>query len=396
MFPLTLFVAVVLLGSNHNAQQPQPPAPDFAADLRGRHPEIDVRPDYRGWFEGVRVGPWYETRMDADRRRTVVVQSEAGHKVFAAQVVMTATPTVQRTALVDLTALRQTRSEAIQMTAGRWATPRLRAARPVVEFRPDGTWTFSWEFEVNTGARIETYRLQDKVLQLKSVRDPELRRMNPPAPRTAARTMTSAAATAADPIAPDDLADNELHTLSLLAAEANGWTQGAATAQDKAFRIFRMVDDTYSYDATIAEIRNLTWADELTRDRNGRAGICDELAVVAVTYLRAIGIPARLKLMRWIDATGNGDSHEALEYYEDTAWRHMDIAFHTFNDPGIYRQNGLKQVMVMDVMQPLDSRWTGDAYGAPDVAGDRRLHSYYDFVVVPADYLGVRVPRYSF
>jgi hypothetical protein len=114
--------------------------------------------------------------------------------------------------------------------------------------------------------------------------------------------------------------------------------------------------------------------------------------VVAVTYLRALGIPARLKLLSWNDH-GKADAHEALEYFDGATWRHLDSLW-GFNSPGVYRARGMTDVLVMDADQPADSRFTGDSYGAPDVLDDGKLHPYSDLVLTP-EYPGSARPGYS-
>ena len=387
---LTAWMAVT------HVQEAPPPPHDSAADLRARHPEVEANDAFRSWRTLAQVGSWYETPLDAQRRRTVIVQDTAGDRVFAAQVLTPdsgrPTAAVRHTASVDLNERRQTRKEALTLLGDRVPVGRVQRTRPVVEFREDGSWQFSWQFQVEAGPKVEIYRLRDKALQLEGVRD-GLVPAPPVPPEADAGPGRAAASFGGMPTSDEFLASNELHHAQQFTAEAQAWVAHLLTSQERARRIYEQVSDTYSYDDGIPQIRNFTWSDLLTRDMNGRAGICDEFSVVAVTYLRAVGIPARLKLLSWKE-NGAAKAHQALEYFDGTTWRHLD-ALWGFNDPTIYRAKGMSEVRVMDADQPRDARFTGDAYGKPDVPGDGRLHPYFDFVLAPP-YPGSARSGYSY
>lgn len=193
----------------------------------------------------------------------------------------------------------------------------------------------------------------------------------------------------------DDMADNDLHTLSAFRQEAEAWTQGPLTISEKARRIGEQVSRTYSYDGSINMIADFTWRDTLTRDRNGRRGICDEYAVVQITCLRSIGIPARLKFLAWIDGAGKGVAHACLEFSDNGTWYHMDGLWNAFKDPGRYRQSGARNLTVMDADYPSDSRSDEPAWGTPDIRGDGLLYPYGDFIINPA-WPGNQRPGYSY
>ncbi len=193
----------------------------------------------------------------------------------------------------------------------------------------------------------------------------------------------------------DDMADNELHTTWALRQEAQTWTQGPLTISEKARRIGEQVGRTYAYDGSISLIGEFTWRDTLTRDRNGRRGICDEYAVVQITYLRSIGIPARLKFMIWTDNAGQAVGHACLEFSDSGTWFHMDGLWNAFKDPGRYRGSGARNLTVMDADYPTDSRSDQPAWGKPDVRGDGLLYPYGDFIISPA-YPGNSRPGYSY
>jgi transglutaminase-like putative cysteine protease len=191
----------------------------------------------------------------------------------------------------------------------------------------------------------------------------------------------------------DWLASNDLHAPHLFAAEANRWTTGARTVREKALRIAFNVSKSYSYDKTLPLITEFTWRDTLVRDRNGRRGVCDEYAVVQVSYLRSIRVPARLKHLTWM-RNGKLDVHTCVEFMDQGRWFHMDGLWNTFNNPGIYRARGASNVRVMDADYPLDSRSTRSSSGKPDPTGDGLLDPYLDFIISPA-YPGNARPGYS-
>lgn len=148
----------------------------------------------------------------------------------------------------------------------------------------------------------------------------------------------------------DWLAANDLHSPYLFKAEADGWTAGPLTVREKARRIAFNVSSTYRYDGSINLISEFTWRDTLVRDRNGRRGICDEYAVVQISYLRSILIPARMKFLIWT-TNGQGVGHACVEFLDQGRWIHMDGLWSAFDNPG------------RD--EPNDARSTTPAWGNP-------------------------------
>lgn len=346
--------------------------------LTARHPEIWNSADFKRWLNNRGVGPWYETPVN-DGTQTVVIQDPPGENVFAA--LITLSGQLQRTAAFNLTQTKQTRESARGAAqTGGIAPVNIIALRPVVEFLNEGKSRLLWEIEVDRGTKIETYRWSGG-----------------PVERNRSRSIDDKGAARNEPVKPgiaDDMANNELHHLPAFGIEAQAWIAGATTVQDKAKRIFDKVDQTYRYDSTIQHISEFTWADFLTRDRNGRRGICDEYAVVEISYLRSVNIPARLKFLIWYDGA-KWVGHAALEYSDNGTWRHMDALWRAFNNPARYRQSGATNVTVMDADYPLDSRYNGSAWGVPDVPGDAKLYPYGDFIISPA-YPGNARPGYSY
>jgi mRNA-degrading endonuclease toxin of MazEF toxin-antitoxin module len=365
------------------AQQNQPNRFAVQDDLAGRHPELLNNDDFKRWLTNNQLGPWHETAPEG-QTRTVIVQNAAGSRVFAATVAVDGSQ-VMRTADVDLTSTKQTRDQVrAAATDAKLQADRIVAIRPTVRFLPSAKAEVDWEIEVLTSPTlIQTYRFSGG-------------KLTPQATRTIRRDPAEYSKTAGDKVKPavaDDMADNELHHLPAFGLEAAAWVQGATTVQEKARRIFDKVRTTYVYDGNIVHISEFTWADYLTRDRNGRHGICDEWAVVEISYLRSVNVPARLKFLIWT-SSGKPVGHAALEYSDGGTWRHMDALWNAFNDPAVYRRSGANNVTVMDADYPLDSRYNGGAWGVPDVNGDGKLYPYGDFLINPA-YPGNGRPGYS-
>lgn len=369
-------------------QPPQARRSSFASDLRARHPEIVTDAEFRSWLDGTSVGPWYETRLDPQSRRKVVILDEAGRKVFAAQLALLGPrPTIERRARIDLAALGQTLAD-IQSLSGGWAPQAVGARRPVVDFQSDDRFEFAWEVDVVEPSRVRTFRLgKDKSFT-----------------PVGERSIKSPLLAAGPGSGTDDLAENDLHHPSAFAQEAAAWTAGSATIRDKAVQIFERMTldakhptDVYTYDGTITGIDTFTWSDVLTRHQNNRAGVCDELAVVAVTYLRSLGITARLKMLWWTE-TGYPDRvfHMAAEFADGSGtWRLIDPA-KKFISPDAYRKElQATNVTVSDATFPLDSRSSGNVGSVADPNGDGKLNPLGDFIIKPAPE-GIARPGYSY
>lgn len=355
--------------------------PSALADLKGRHPEVYENGTFRSWLTRNGIARWHEGATDSVRRRMVVIEGADDSYLFAAQVRLSAGPRdeLDRTQAIDTKGTLNERSKVVAAAKAfdrLQPTRQLHSLRPVITFTSKG-YTLRWEAEFLTGSTLARYEVQlPKSLKLMRQR------------------IVRKAAPSANPAIPppEELADNELHHLDAFRAEALAWTSGTTSVQEQAQRIYEQVRRTYSYDGTIVNIEEFTWSDLLTRDLNGRRGVCDEYAVVAVTYLRALGVPARLKFLVWKD-NGKEVAHAALEYRDGATWKHLD-ALWGFNDPGVYRKSGGVDVTVIDADYPLDARSTLPSWGIPDPTGDGRLNPYEDYVLSPK-YPGEKRPGYS-
>jgi hypothetical protein len=131
-----------------------------------------------------------------------------------------------------------------------------------------------------------------------------------------------------------------------------------------------------------------TDSDALTRARNG--GACDEKAVLLVTYLRSLGIPARMKFLRW--SRGNDQwAHACVEYVVKNTVHYLDPTLGFVDAPESYRGlvvDGYKvqDLKVVDVDWPADARSTTPVGAAqlPDSnSQDGRLNPWGDFCYSP-------------
>jgi hypothetical protein len=112
------------------------------------------------------------------------------------------------------------------------------------------------------------------------------------------------------------------------------------------------------------------------------AGACDEFAVLAVTALRAVGIPAQLKLLWW-KVGKNQFAHAAVEFRNaDGRWVPMDPTYDRFDEADAYRRKDkVKDVMVVDAKFPDDEVSAALFHKLPDPDGDGILHPYLDFTI---------------
>jgi hypothetical protein len=191
---------------------------------------------------------------------------------------------------------------------------------------------------------------------------------------------------------PDACATNEVHHPASLQDEARSLAGQTSSLDVLADRIAEGVANKFSYDSLTPGIKEFTWADDhIEKDLTGLYhGICDEYAVIAVSYLRALGVPARIIIITWnTNLLLNGvvfdkGAHAAVEYFDGTEWRHLDPTYGFARAPETYRNAGRKDVRVMIVDQPDDRRSSGMSFGLNDPAGDGKLNVYDDFIDRPA------------
>lgn len=362
------------------------------AILVGRYPELATSDDFQSWLRKNGGEFWHETPASADGHVNIVVQSLDRSQLYAARLkrrtgaeVSAFSSEVVRTTDFDLGRDGLTSRRALLSLSAKTngTEERVQAVRPVVDFDEEPP-RVRWEVELVTDDALATFAVgpRDEVKHL------------------ATFTLDSLSSVTFERPAPLDfpdndwLAENELHHPSLFREEALSIAEGANTVFDQAIQVCVHVRDNYSYDSSIKHIKTFTWADLLVRHQLKRRGICDELAVVQVSFLRALGIPAVLKFLCFTFG-GEVAAHACLEFLDSGRWIHMDAYNRVMNQPTIYRALGWKNITVMDASLPRDDRSNDSAWGVTDVTGDGKLNSYDDFILSPA-FPGERRPGYSY
>jgi transglutaminase-like putative cysteine protease len=128
-----------------------------------------------------------------------------------------------------------------------------------------------------------------------------------------------------------------------------------------------------------------TDSDALVRAR--KEGECDEKAVLLTTYLRAVGIPARMKFLRWT-RDGAEEQHACVEFIVCGVAYHLDPTRDQVCRPETYRKDPVdntlpKDVKVVDVDWPADARSHTAIDGLKDPDYDGRLNPWGDFCYSP-------------
>lgn len=361
--------------------------------ILGRYPELAQNKAFIKWLRTYGAQVWHETLPTEQGHVTVVVQSSARLNLFAALLLRDTSHLdrgilahkIVRTAEIDLVQHGLAPSLAVALArkeTGITNNNQIHALRPVVNFSSKEP-SVEWDVEVNDGKTIRHFKA-DALGQISSLNRAvlkPLKQLKPPADDLI-------------PPSSDELEENECHHLATWRATAQQMVGNATTPNDRAFAIWLGVRQRMLYDATITHISEFTWSDNLVINQNAWKGICDEWAVVQITLLRSLGIPAVMKFLIWQQGS-QGVGHACLEWSDNGTWRHMDALWSAFDNRARYRQSGATNVTVMDGSSPMDSRYTGLAWGVIDVSGDQKFYPYGDFIINPA-YPGNQRPGYSY
>lgn len=368
--------------------------------LLGRYPEVADSPVFIDWEAEHHPKLWHETRPNETGELDVVVQSEDGTSVYAAKLQRTVSKQATERELVHELIREHVFSASDMVTSPNLllATiladklerkPDVVAIRPMVDLAVESP-TFEWTIEVYEHSSTKLYAfdvdtnslgyrtIERSPHSLRKDKEIEIFRQEPN----------------------DWLASDECHHLTRWRSTAEEIIRGKTTVEDKAKEIFYAVREKMSYDGTIRHITKFTHSDNLVIDKYGWKGVCDEFAVVQITLLRAVGIPATLKFIsgrfpRDGGASYKRSAHACVEWRDGKTWRHMDALWNAFDNKNRYREKGVRSIKLMDATYPLDRRSTAPAWGVKDVSGDEKFHPYKDFILCPA-YPGERRPDYSY
>jgi transglutaminase-like putative cysteine protease len=356
--------AWLLLAGSYEAQTR--PEMDYRLTLAVTHPEIIKTAEYAAWP----LSGWSETR--ATTQQTVVLHAPGPRDIAAKLVyelkVSGKSKTVLQVVPFSTKTLRRSKAAAVRELAAYIKTPVIAAtatfdlssARPII-----------WELET---APTQTYRVaagaQPMLITPKQLVIAASDRVCIPGDVDAASKR------------------NDLH-------HADGVTvfQKARELTDHLADLNEKVE--HLCDAVFEQIpwknRDLddifTDSDQLVLARE--FGICDEKAVVLVSYLRAIDIPARMKILRWTRAKKEW-AHAVVECLVNGNIVYLDPTFGKINEPAFYRTAVVDgelptNLRVVDVDSPDDSRSIAPVNGAVDDSDstDGRLSTWDDFCYTP-------------
>jgi len=348
----------------------------FVSDVIGRYPELDTR-EFQDWISvHGGISRWHETRTPAGHKVIIETSDDKSIIFFNSQIEgLGSRITTPQFRLLDE---RSGRAETLDR-ALRQATP-----DQSVTIRPEvRRGNVVWEVDLRDKALIERFQFERKQgLQPKEIL------------RFTLATSTPVAA----PVE-EELASDELHHLGDFSNK--GSAIQAATNLEKARFVYDFVRKFYNYGEVSDEMYKFTFADTLVRfelpakDGSLGTGLCDELAVVVISYLRALNVRSRMRYL----TSSRSEPHAFVEFEGDDVdpvtqqkkWHHLDVVF-GFDTPQIYCIRHMRNVLVMLAEKPDDSRSTADCYGLPDITGDSKLCPYVDLELTPCPPGGVLLP----
>ena len=342
---------------------------DALTDLGRRHPELRADDSFRSFDDG-KIARWVE-RRDVTTREWVLHVYRADGAQFAAQ----------------LTAVVRGAQEVVDkhvFTAQDVQTSRARVTNnlreklglPVIEPRSavaygtkaNGAWDLEWEVVVpGTPDKRVRIDIKGNVIDL------------PDGGRGAALGEARGAATAAAAKAAkaaavdDDAADNDLHHPLIYKSRPS---TVASQQEPEFFEKVQLTLDAISNDVgagnTDLNSHVFTLADLVTEQR--QVAECDELAVLFVTYMRALGFKAHL---RYITYTNNGipGAHAFAEVKAPpplNRWVHVDPMYKVVDVPSTYACSEKKQLW--EVGLPDDSKSSADVFADSDTAQANPVH----------------------
>lgn len=381
-----------------NALTPKQLRANRSFDLWARHPDLFEHPEFRRWSSSNKLHSWHETAPDEEGTQTVTIVSTDPDRLLAVRI--EETPGA-------LTRERVLQAEPIDLSQTPLSRERLNAAlrldaesqkklfvRPRISFR-HGEPSVALQVQLPSAERVRLFELDGagELQELEVIEVPIHHNIEEPDEAPPSEPVS------ANLDATDDLATNELHHPAQMRAEAEEWTR-ELERKDWAEAIYNQVKD-FTYDGDVS-VANFTWADIKSRQRerinvhrwDRGAGVCDEYAVLAISYLRALGVPARLTYVM-TNVNGWWAHHAVVEYFEENDWKHMDPQGKQFNARAHYRSYpGAIEVKVTDATFPDDTLSSDPIRNIDDPNGDNILAPWDDFVIRP-DYPGKHRPGYS-
>jgi hypothetical protein len=380
--PLSL-VLIILAGGEMAAQGPPF---DFRADLGAIYPEIIDYPPFATWDGTHELARWGESPNVAGKE-TVFLQEAgpvtAGMLLVQVQKHATSPPKVIRHRELSAAEVSESYRSAETRFFGRgFAKEDIEAIIPLPDL--DAPKPLTWQIRtVARASRTFTIPADGPVIEVDE----------------AAEAAVSADAHECTPGSEDSESKNDLHhpdDASIIAAAA---VANPARVHESAIRLcHRVFNDVRYRMVDLAE----RFTDADTRVLARKYGICDEKAVILVSYLRANRIPARVKFLRWM-RKGKEQTHACVEYFhkQDNAWFHLDPAWDVIHNPAIYRTKKVDgeiptRIKVVDVDWPDDDRSsTAIDNVVPDKASDGRLNPWGDFCYAPSIEGDPQRPGYS-
>lgn len=355
---------------------------DFRADLAVLHPEIAASESFKAWGGPSQLNRWGESPRDASGEQTVFLQKEGSITSATTRALLLKYSLSGKT---DIVQTKDYTKAQVSASFGIAKAKMLQEGFSIADFSavtplPDpAAGTLGWQIDLE-GRTDKRYKVSPEGLAI------EL------SPLTAPASAHDCAAGGDDTTSANDLhhpADADI----LTAAQVPGSTP----IQDIAIRLCNRVFNDIAYQMVgLADV--FTDSDSITRQRG--FGVCDEKAVVLVSYLRANHIPARMKFLRW-RRKGVEQAHACVEYYDSdsAAWLHLDPTWNV-HDRGVYRSvkvDGelLTDIRVVDVDWPDDARSPSPLTAQVPDPNDGRLNPWADFCYSPS-IEGEPRPGYSF
>ncbi|MEA2570411.1 MAG: hypothetical protein QOI24_2412 [Acidobacteriota bacterium] len=379
MKPILIFLTVLTSFAGLAAERPPF---DFRADLAYMHKGLLESQPYSDWKTTHTLRRWSESPRDSAGRRSILLQEEGpvtssailGIEVEAGGNVSPA-PLHREFTKAEVT---NSYNEAKGALSRAKLDLDIVTAYPVLDLRASAPLTW----------RV---RLAGRSPRIVAV---------------TAAGIVSAVAPARIPVVPhactpgvdDALSQDDLHHLNggKLLAYVLSQVKDVREVHDSAIRLNHAVFNDIEY--SMFDLADLyTDSDTVVLERN--FGMCDEKAVVLVTYLRTIGIPSRIKFLRWL-RDGEEQAHACVEYDKDGISYHLDPTWDVVHDRTIYRNtdvDGSKptKVKAVDVDWPADARSATNIGNYPDVDDDGRLNPWEDFCYSPCKEGDPDRPGYS-